>query len=355
MEDYGGGFVMVGGFTSFGAGANEKTPLERIIPVTMDQERDITPGSFKPRVSTGALAHSIMQVGADAPSTRQAWLEKLPQFTGFNRVDRAKPGAVVLLEHPAQLTRYGPCVILAVQEIGKGRSMAFTTDTTRGWGQDFETLWGEPINGGLPLIEANCDRRYYRQFWANAIRWLAAGRVLNSGIQLELARESPGTNRPVGARVILSPETPNAEVSLSLVSSTHAELKVPAKYNPATRDHRAEFMPAGPGQYVVTAAARQGTKELGADSQFLSWDALGVEEIELRANPQLMAELAAAGGGKALSPALDVSSVTEMLSNPVRTTEHFRYRPLWDKPIWLLLIVSLLTAEWVVRRSGGLA
>ena len=68
--------------------------------------------------------------------------------------------------------------------------MAFTSDTTRTWGKDFETLWGERINPALPLNEFNCDSRYYRQFWVNAIRWLAAARIgrTNSAVTLELAQ-----------------------------------------------------------------------------------------------------------------------------------------------------------------------
>src|SRR2546427_7674701 len=153
------------------------------------------------------------------------------------RVDRAKPGAVVLLEHPAVRTRHGPCVILAVQEIGKGRSMALTTDTTRGWGQEFETRWGEPLNSGSPMNERTCDQRYYRQFWINAIRWLAAGRSLNSDLRLELDQSLVGISQPVHVQVLLPPGVVGAEVFLSLVASNHTEQKTVAKYDAATRSY----------------------------------------------------------------------------------------------------------------------
>ena len=67
-------------------------------------------------------------------------------------------------------------VLLAVQEIGKGRMMAFTSDTTSSWGRDFETTWGEKISPNGRLTEYNCDSRYFRSFWVNAVRWLAAAR-----------------------------------------------------------------------------------------------------------------------------------------------------------------------------------
>jgi uncharacterized membrane protein len=354
VEEYGGGFVMVGGFTSFGAGGNEKTPLERIIPVMMDQEKKISEGSFKPMVPSAAFGHPIMQVGDDVASTRRAWLEKLPEFTGFNRVDRAKPGAVVLLQHPQQGTRYGPCVILAVQEIGKGRSMAFTTDTTAGWGGKFENVWGEPINENSPVGKGNCDQRYYRHFWANAIRWLSAGRTLNSDVRLELTHEHVGPNQSVGATVTLPPGIPDAEVNLAVVSSNQPERQIQAHYNTLTGDYRAQISPAS-CRSVIMATARRGPKQLGTDHRLLCCDIPKGEEVDVRADPRLMAELAAASGGEALSSAENFSSVMDSLSSSAGVAERFNYRPLWDKPMWLLLIVSLLAAEWIIRRSCGLA
>jgi uncharacterized membrane protein len=354
VEEYGGGFVMVGGFTSFGAGGNEKTPLERIIPVMMDEEKKIAEESFKPIVPSAAFGHPIMQVGSDAASTRRAWLEKLPEFSGFNRVDRAKPGAVVLLQHPQQGTQYGPYVILAVQEIGKGRSMAFTSDTTAGWGGKFENIWGEPINENLPVGKANCDERYYRQFWANAIRWLGAGRALNSDVRLELSREHIEPNQSIGAAITLPPGIRDAEVNLTVISSNQPERKIQAHYDASTGDYRAKIPPVS-GRSIITAAARVGAKELGTDHRLLSCEGLKAEEADVRADPRLMTELAVAGGGEALSSAKDFSSVMDSLSDSVGVVERFSYHPLWDKPIWLLLIISLLAAEWIIRRSCGLA
>ena len=141
------------------------------------------------QLARGSLAHPIMNIGTTPEETLKIWTSKFPMLYGFNRVDRAKPGATVLALNPLYNTVYGPGILLAVQEIGKGRSMAFTSDTTRTWGRDFETLWGEPIRPGAILSERNCDGRYYQQFWVNAIRWLAQGKAgrTNNPVVLELA------------------------------------------------------------------------------------------------------------------------------------------------------------------------
>src|SRR6185295_10784920 len=137
-----------------------------------------------------AFSHPLIALGATREETERIWNKKFPILYGCNLVDRAKPGAVVLGEDPLLRNAYGPRLILAVQNIGKGRSMAFTSDTTRTWGRDFETTWGEPVNPSLPVSDRSCDSRYYRQFWVNAVRWLASGRLgrTNSPVSLELAR-----------------------------------------------------------------------------------------------------------------------------------------------------------------------
>jgi len=163
VATYGRGFAMIGGQTSFGSGYYDQTPLEQIIPVEMSASRDNVDRQFQVRIPTAAVDHPILKLDANAAENRNAW-ERLPPFLGFNRVDGPKPGAIVLWEHSTEQTAKGPSVILAIQEIGQGRTLAFTTDTTAKWGRAFEQEWGP-------------DSRHYKQFWANAVRWLAAKRV----------------------------------------------------------------------------------------------------------------------------------------------------------------------------------
>ena len=51
---------------------------------------------------------------------------------GLNLVNWLKPGAVSLALHGSKSNQYGPLVVFAVQQIGRGRTMTFTSDTTPG-------------------------------------------------------------------------------------------------------------------------------------------------------------------------------------------------------------------------------
>ena len=206
VEEYGGGFVMIGGASAFGRGGYHRTILDRVIPVAMEQSDDLQTRPIQLQVPTRAWQHPLMALGTTPELTQAIWTTKFPKLYGCNMVDHAKAGAIVLGQDPARRNSSGPMLLMAAQQIGRGRSIAFTSDTTRSWGRDFETLWGEPIDPALPLTETNCDSRYYRQFWVNAVRWLAAGKQgkTNSPVTLELARSYAAVENFPHARTLLA-------------------------------------------------------------------------------------------------------------------------------------------------------
>ncbi len=362
VEEFGGGFVMIGGWSAFGAGGYQKTIVDRVIPVAMEELTDFSRLPFQIKVAPNVLNHPIMALGGNRDESQQIWSEKFPGFTGYNRVDRAKPGATVLVEHSSDKTAYGTAIIFAVQEIGKGRSMAFTSDTTRGWGERFETLWGERINPSLPLTEHNCDARYYRQFWINSIRWLAAGRMgrTNSPVTLELEKTYSHPGEVVLASIKVRDkemkELSTADVSVVLSSAGKSNVVVKADYDAASRTYKTNLRVERSGDYTVIATAAFQNEKLGQDKQLLSCETADLEMTEVRANPDLMAKIARASGGKTFSANQQESeSVEEIFANIPPVTVEYRHTPLWDKAWALGLIVALLSAEWIIRRLRGLA
>ncbi len=386
VEEFGGGFVMIGGNTAFGAGGYQRTVLDRLIPVAMESGEDAAYASFRMAIPPGVLSHPLMAIGETAQETEAIWTVKFPRLYGYNRVGRAKPGAVVLGVDPTQRTPWGPRIILAAQEVGRGRTMAFTSDTTRVWGQDFETIWGERINPGqtfsLPsapprstspsgpvvvrnagLTELNCDSRYYRRFWINAVRWLAAGKLApsNAPVALELAQTvaRPGEAVPATVRV-LGPngvETGEAQVQVAL-SSPNRAISPPftATYDQVTRLYHTRLLPPSPGDFTATATATVRGAHVGADKQLLSCRDTDLEMEKVQARPELMARVARVSGGATLNPqARSSETFTSVFGNPPPVTVELRRHPLWDKSWWLLTITGLLTAEWVLRRLRGMA
>jgi hypothetical protein len=328
----------------------------------MDQENDSQVTPFHLQLARGSLAHPIMNIGTTPEETMKIWTSKFPMLYGFNRVDRAKPGATILALNPAYDTPFGPGILLAVQQIGKGRSMAFTSDTTRTWGRDFETLWGEPKRPGTALTERNNDQRYYRQFWVNAIRWLANGRLArtNNPVTLELAQSYCLPHESVAAHIKVRDdelrEISNAEVFLTLPGSAGSNNTVRAHYDATARAYLANLRPDHAGNFVVSAVARHAGRELGADRQLLVAEKTDIEMADLKARPDFMARLArdtrgeffAVGKGSGNPPGYVFSQAPE-------PKVEFRREPLWDKALWMSVILGLVALEWTIRRMRGLA
>ncbi len=362
VEEFGGGFVMIGGNSAFGKGGYHRTILDRVIPVAMEQDNDSQARPITFQAPTAALAHPVMAIGATPEETQQIWTEKFPVLYGCNLVDRAKPGATVLGVDAEARNRYGPRLLLAVQNVGKGRSMAFTSDTTRSWGKDFETTWGEPINPALPLTERNCDSRYYRQFWVNAVRWLAAGRIgkTNSPVVLELAESYCSIGEKVTASIKVRGSdlgtVDAADVSLCLSTTGQTNVVLKAAYDRVSQAYEADLLPPCDGSFTVSATATFKGQKLGDDRQLLVCESGDREMADLRAKPELLANLARISGGKMFSLS-DKSSVqlSTVFGTPPPVNLEYRHTPLWDRWWWLGLILLLLTVEWSVRRLSGMA
>jgi hypothetical protein len=79
----------------------------------------------------------------------------------------------------------------------------------------------------------------------------------------------------------------------------------------------------------------------------------GEEMIELGTNWPLLEELAAKSGGKVFTPE-NAAELSELLKEKsVPRTEHLESR-MWQWWVTLVLVIGLLTIEWIARKMAGL-
>lgn len=362
VEEFGGGFLMIGGNSAFGRGGYHQTLLDRIIPVAMEGAFDSSKEDFQPKIPRAAWTHPIVAIGADAEETRKIWTEKFPTLHGINRMERAKPGAQVLAYADNAPQGFDGDVLLAVQEVGRGRTMAFTSDTTRSWGADFETLWGEPRNPKWPVSEDNCDSRYYRRFWVNAIRWLAAGRSSRTNppvlLDLSSAYVTPGATASASIRVrdLAQREVTDAEVTLFAGTGASSNAVAVARYDPARHAYVASVTLQKPGTFVISAVAQRAGESLGVDRQLLVAENVDPELADLQARPAVMEGMARAGDGMAHRvEETDPRRLEALWGDLPQPRIEFLRKPLWDRPLYLAILLGLLVLEWSLRRWKGLA
>lgn len=145
VADYverGGGLLMIGGFLSFtgidGKARYGSSPIASVLPVELLPYDDRVEAPEGVAVTVAAPEHPTV---TDAPGT---W----PDLLGYNRVI-TKPSAV-------EVASVGPDPLIAVAEVGAGRSAVFTSDVAPHWAPPEFMGW-----------------EHYHRLWAGIVGWTA--------------------------------------------------------------------------------------------------------------------------------------------------------------------------------------
>jgi uncharacterized membrane protein len=340
----GGGFVMIGGEQSFGAGMYRGTPIEEVLPVRVGaREGSTSLENFQARLTPDGQRHPITTLDFDPENNTRIWKE-LPELQGMNLVE-AKPGSVVLAEHPRERDPSGkrrPAIV--VGRAGKGRSMAVTADTTWRW--------------SIGSVGEGHTAAPYQKFWQNAIRWLIKDPDLKQ-VRVTMDRDNVRQGEKVRGRVSVvegdwKPMT-GATVSVKVTGPGGAKLDVPAGTTGESGQYVFELEPTDRGIWRVRAEARRNNQLLDTDETVFAFDTSDPELERAAVDRDLLQALAERGGGALLptDAAKAAAQIDIPPEAPLRVIGERRVS-LWNRPELFLFLVGFLGAEWFFRRRWGL-
>jgi hypothetical protein len=256
--------------------------------------------------------------------------------------------------------------IFSCEPFGRGRTFAMLTDSTVGWGVDFEHLWGEG------------DNRYFRKFWRNVIYWLVENSAKgNRRLRIDSDKILYHPGQPIKLTAQAYDDKLEATTRYKLIGRLRPPAHGPQTPPPiqetalavkADLIYRGELLtpplsqiPATPGGEA--SPLRSAVLEVTAyDGDRLAAQAVlevhvlddPAEFQDPRPDSEHLEELARLSGGKVLHTAEEL--VQELKSYPRGEGETIVQRaPAWDHPGLWLLLVALLTIEWIWRRWLGLA
>jgi uncharacterized membrane protein len=362
VDKRGGGFVMVGGHTSFGSGGWDRTPWEQLIPFDMTGRRDYLNQSFQVSVPTEAESHPIWKL-LDDPLRNRAALAAMPRFGGTNLISRVKPAATLLGNTRSPLSRVGIMPVFACETFGRGRTFAMSTDSTAGWGRLFESQWGEG------------DNRYYCKFWRNVIRWLSENSrasqqrlmvhtdqvIYTTGEPIQVVAEAfdkelrATTDYRVTARLMTTDSngqdraepadamavTFEANPSLQRYAAT-----IPAVLSAASDDPSKAMQTAG-----LLVTAWEGDEEVASQSIELQLLHDSSEWLRPQSQPETLRLVAEAGGGTVLSSERELTQLLRSFdSAPGEVLVHTL--PIWDHSLVWMTLLGVLAVDWTLRRRG---
>jgi hypothetical protein len=339
VEERGGSLITMAG-ELFMPWQYRNSDLEAALPI-------VVPASHREIVFRDPFQIELTDAGARNPmlflipnveQNRALW-QSLPGMYWCGVADRAKPGATVLAQHPSQTGTDGKIPLMAVEQVGEGTSFMTMVDSTWQW-------------------RFRVGDKYFYRFWGQVVRSLTP-------------HELPGANRFVrlttdratyalGEKVVLRARLLTPNFHPVRVKEVTAELertdgqRYPVKLEPvsgAAGVYSGEWLPPVPGAYKAALKGPEGQRAEAITNVVVEASSLELDQPQQ--NEPLLRRVAALSGGKYLlwSEAANLPSLVPDRRQEVQTRiEH----ELWDAPLPLVLFITLLVLEWVLRKRKGL-
>jgi uncharacterized membrane protein len=342
VSDFGGSLLMVAG-KRFSPYAYRKTVVERMLPVEFDPMTETlgdTPATtpIKLELTAEGKTSAMFRLSDRQEESLARWAN-LPPIFWVCRVSRAKPAAEVLLvdADPAKATRAGKMPVVASQQYGMGRVMFVGTDNTWRWRKNvgdiyYVTLWGQMVQrlalthllGGAKRTQLSASRQNY--FMGERVTVYA---------RLYTAAFEPVTDATVrGFHANRTAPGPGAG------AETEVQLR-PVPDQPGT--YRGEFVAPAPGNYKFFLERDQETQ--------LDFTVLEpkFELGESAMNLPLLKELATLSGGVYLRDD-DLRRLPEIIGRRADKVTSTQEVELWSSPLCFLVLLALVTTEWILRK-----
>jgi hypothetical protein len=345
------------------------TDLEKVLPVepTSDfppTERALGDADrFRPKLTTAGEMHPIFRFSPDDRENLGTWGRLTPMYWHSSKY-RPRPAAEVLAVHEKEKSdfkdREGDTRLpLVVQQYsGSGRSMFFGFEETWRWRR------GE-------------DESKFSNFWIQTIRYLARGRSTRTQLTLDrqtpyrfgdkikvkvsFPENAPGDNKgpkldaKTEVKVTVGYLPPDARDKLDPEVSTIALAKVPGTWG--TYEGTWERTREGKYKFRLTNPDVSGTQPDGQKPSAEAIVELPPGELDkLRMDYQEMTRAASLTPSGEFFTLANADRVLEVLP-PGATTQITSQVPptlLWNQWWVFVLIVVLITSEWVMRKMKHL-
>lgn len=331
----GGAFLMLGGDLSFGNGRYGGSELEAVLPVRLGLGDDLVVEQVRPLPSAAGSAHPVLALGEG-----DALWGRLPPWGAYHRAAGLQPGALALLEHPFDTLAGARTPLVAVREVGRGRTAAILTDGLWRW-----NFWYAGQAGGSP--------RPYHRLVNNLLRWLIRDPDLEA-VELRAERARVPPREPLTLEIRHAGAQGRARFSLL---DTERDQVVETRDLGLDGSGRQAVVLQGlpPGAYQASLEVElEGLPAARAEETFVV-EGAGREALRPLPRPDLLERLAVASGGFAGRLPEDGLERAVIDPRPRLRVEASTTRPLLGRAWFLIGLVGLLAAEWFLRRRWGFA
>ncbi|MGE3822139.1 MAG: VWA domain-containing protein, partial [Isosphaeraceae bacterium] len=338
VTEKGGGLLFIAG-EHFNPLSYRATPLDDLLPVELADARNPSAlgnatDPFLPVLTAEGRGNPIFRFGADESESAQIW-QDLPPLYWYLEAPRKKPAALVLAEHPTQVGTDGKLPIFVYQFVGAGKTMLNAVDDTWRW-------------------RFRVGDRYFGRFWIQTIRFLARSKLLGQKqAEVSTDRRRYQRNQPIQVRVRfpnpgLAPAA--GEVNVLIEKRGEGPRRLPLKASPGGRSVFEGALPqASEGEYTITLLPPPALQGAVPTTTFRVDPPAGERE-RIEMNQAELLRTASLTGGVFHTPGtLDdlLKDLPKPQKVPLDTDPPI---PLWNTWPVLGLFLTIITAEWVLRK-----
>jgi hypothetical protein len=335
VSERGGGLLMLGGRRAFAEGGYLGTPVEDVLPVVL---RDPTDRDYFDALSVEITPAGVRHPVTGVPDREDItpW-DQLPEITAVNPIREIKPGATSLLRGRGRNEQ----VVLATQRFGRGKSAALTIHDS----------WTWQMHADLPL-----EDQTHETFWSQMFRWLV------SGVRDRVQVYGSVDRVPRGESVDLIAEVEddaylrvnNTDVTAHIRSPSGDETTVNMQWT-IDRDgeYRTSFVPREDGLYEVSIEAETDGEFVASKTSYIQAGDMAREFYESEMRQSLLERISEETGGGFYTPD-DAANLAEDIRYTESGTTIVEEHDLWDMPVIFLMLVTLVSGEWVFRKLRGL-
>ncbi|MCA8943929.1 MAG: hypothetical protein KDB80_15300 [Planctomycetes bacterium] len=319
-------------------------PLVDILPVVPDLERadqrfGLGRARAEPlayRLTPDGAQHKIARILDSREDSARLWAA-LPGFYVAFPVERIKPGAISIAEFVDPHDRdLGGVPLIATQFFGAGRVLYTGTDDTYRW--------------------RSISEHAHNRFWIKGLRHLFEGRLTagNARLRLTLGDEKLelGSPQHVIAEVKTETFAPLVAAGYDLVLEREDGSTEPLPLSPVEGvpgQYETRFWPRATGFFQVRPQEDVG-REVRATFQVVR------AEVE-KEGPADVAELdaiASAHGGVLCRTPVEFLAAAGSIESMSVTDTFLSQHGIWDSWVTVLVLLTLLSAEWWLRKRANL-
>ena len=254
------------------------------------------------------------------------------------RPARAKPAAEVLVvdPDPSKSSRYGKMPVMAMQQYGLGQVMFVGTDNLWRW-------------------RRNAGDKYHAMLWGQLTQRMALPHLLGSSKRTQLMADqkkyTTGQWVTIYARLYTEAFEPMTEAA---VKGHFGE-----KGQAGSREVLLRPIPGQPGMYRgELIAPAPGAFEFAVDHDKNTLLDFEVEDpkqelTDTAMNKQLLEQMASASGG-AFVREEDLYQLPEKMKGKMERMRSKLEVEIWSSPIYFILMIGLVSSEWILRKVSQL-